>query len=519
MTHASEAPDELTLLRELVATLRSALDQAQSTVAQIQQENALLRQKVDALVRRLFGSSSEKVDPAQLELSLQLAGVATAPAPKAPCSVEKASDPSPRKKRAPRIPENLPVVEQVIEPEEALTAPQQWRLIGQEVSEQLDFEPAHFLRRRIVRRKYVHVVDPDRAPLIAPLPEKLQDRSIAGPGLLSHILVSKYCDHLPLYRQEQIFAQRHKINLPRQTLARWVELCADWLQPIYEQIRTGVMAGGYAQVDETPVAYLAPGHGQTKQGYLWTCCKPGGDVFYRWETSRATDCLENLIGREFKGVVQCDGYSAYRAFANRRDGIELAGCWAHVRRKFHEALEQSPLRAGWVMRQIQHLYRIEARLRDSKSGPQLRHAVRSHQSRPIIKRLEKALVRFKSSRQHLPQSLLGQAIDYALSQWSTLEIFLKDGRVEIDNNLVENAIRPTAVGKKNWLFIGEAGAGQRGAIIYTLIESCRRRQIDPDTYLRDVLTRLPLLKNHQISEITPAAWAKAQKKSTQPQQH
>jgi hypothetical protein len=293
-------------------------------------------------------------------------------------------------------------------------------------------------------------------------------------------------------------------------------LCAEWLLLIYEHIRTGVMAGGYAQVDETPVAYLAPGEGKTKQGYLWTACRPQGDVFYRWETSRAAECLERMLPRDFKGVLQCDGYSAYPAFAKGRNGIQLAGCWAHVRRKFHEALEQSPRPAGWVMRQIQHLYRIESSLREKKSGPNLRQAVRSHQSRPIVQRIKKALLLFKASRRHLPQSLLGQAVDYALGQWSGLEVFLRDGRVEIDNNLVENAIRPTAIGKKNWLFMGEAGAGQRGAIIYTIIESCRRRAIDPHAYLRDILTRLPTLKNHQISEVTPAAWAKAQTKSTPP---
>jgi transposase len=271
------------------------------------------------------------------------------------------------------------------------------------------------------------------------------------------------------------------------------------------------MAGGYAQVDETPVAYLAPGNGQTKQGYLWTACRPGGDVFYRWEISRAAQCLERLVPRDFKGVLQSDGYSGYGAFIKTRRGIELAGCWAHVRRKFHEALEQSPRPAGWIMRQIQHLYRIESALRESTAGPPLREAVRSHQSRPIVQRIEKALVLFKASRRHLPQSLLGQAIDYTLGQWTTLEVFLRDGRVEIDNNLVENAIRPTAIGKKNWLFMGEAGAGQRGAIIYTLIESCRKRSIDPYAYLKDILTRLPTLKNTQIAEITPGAWAKAPK--------
>jgi transposase len=498
MTSASEAPNEVTLLRELVSAL--------------QQENALLRQKVEALIRRVFGSSSERIDPAQLELLLQLAGASAAPAREEPKPEPIAVQRQPKKQRAQRIPENLPVIEQVIEPEQAVAAPQEWRLIGQEVSEQLDYEPGRFLRRRIIRRKYVHTTDPDRTPIIAPLPEKLQERGIAGPGLLAHVAVSKFCDHLPLHRIEQILAQRYKINLPRQTLARWMELCADWLMPIYQHIRTGVMAGGYVQVDETPIEYLAPGHGQTKQGYLWTANRPGSDVVYQWETSRAADCLENLLPSQFTGVIQSDGYSAYRAFADRRNGIKLAGCWAHVRRKFHDALEQAPRRAGWVMRQIQHLYRIESILRESKAGPALRQAVRSHQSRPIIERLRKTFVLFKASRQHLPQSLLGQATEYALGQWATLGVYLEDGRVEIDNNLVENAIRPTAVGKKNWLFVGEAGAGQRSAILYTIIESCRRRKIDPYAYLRDVLSRLPHMTNQQIPQLTPEAWAQTRQK-------
>jgi hypothetical protein len=327
--------------------------------------------------------------------------------------------------------------------------------------------------------------------------------------LLAHILVGKYCDHLPLYRQEQIYKQRHGVHLPRQSLTRWVELASDWLKPIYEQIRTGVMGGGYVQVDETPVDYLEPGNGKTKQGYLWTCNKPGGDVFYRWEISRAAACLDNIIPVNFTGKIQCDGYSAYPAFAKGRSGaIELAGCWAHVRRKFFEAQEQSPKTAGWIMRQIQHLYRIEAELREQGAGPNLRTAVRAHQSRPIIKRLERAFIRLKSSGRFLPQSLLGIAIDYSLGQWQTLDVFLEDGRVEIDNNLVENAIRPTAIGKKNWLFMGDAEAGERGAIIYTVIESCRRRGIDPYAYLKDVLTRLPKMTNRQIHEITPATWTK-----------
>jgi len=496
---------ELTTLRELVVTLQSALDASQK-------ENRLLRQKVDALVRRCFGASSERIDPAQLELLLQVPAVAAAPAEAPAQAPSEFSSPRARREHTPRLPENLPVVEEVLEPEPVKSQPEAWRCIGQEVSEQLDYEPARFLRRRIIRRKYVHRVDPDRAPLIAALPERLQDRSLAAPGLLAHILVSKYCDHLPLYRQEQIYLRRHQVALPRQTLARWVELAADWLRPIYEHIRTGVLGGGYVQIDETPIRYLAPGNGQTKQGYLWTAHRPRGDVVFRWETTRAAACLEHIVPIDFTGTIQRDGYAGYGAFANRRPStITLAGCWAHVRRKFSDALEQTPRTAGWFLRQIQHLYRVESPLRQHQAGPRLREATRAHQSRPIVERIKKALVLLKASHRHLPQSLLGQAIDYALGQWPTLEIFLRDGRVEIDNNLVENAIRPTAIGKKNWLFVGAAGAGERSAIIYTLIESCRRREIDPWAYLRDVLTRLPHLTNRQIEQVTPEAWAKEQR--------
>jgi hypothetical protein len=258
-------------------------------------------------------------------------------------------------------------------------------------------------------------------------------------------------------------------------MARWVGLAADWLRPIYELIRTGVLGDGYVQIDETPVEYLEPGNGKTKQGYLWTSGRPGGDVFYSWYTSRAAECLNSILPADFKGTIQCDGYSGYRSFAQSRNGsIILAGCWAHARRRFYDAREQSPKVSGWVLRQIQRLYEIESRLRERQAAPALRQETRNDQSRPLVERLKRVLLRLKSSRRYLPQNLLGGAIDYALGQWTTLEVFLTDGRVEIDNNLVENAIRPTAIGKKNWLFVGEADAGQRSAIIYTLIESCRR---------------------------------------------
>jgi transposase len=497
--------NEISTLRELVSTLQAALQTLQA-------ENKLLRHKLDALARRLFGVSSEALDPAQLQLLLAMPELSAKPVENssASSSVETPRTVAVRKDRKVRIPENLPVVEEVIDPEPVKAQPQNWRCIGQEVTEQLDYEPGRFLRRRTVRRKFVHRTDADLAPVIAPLPECLLERGIAAPGLLAQVIVGKYCDHLPLYRQEQIFAQRYKINLPRQTFSRWMELAADWLKPIYEAIRTGVMAGGYVQVDETPINYLDPGNGKTRQGYLWTGNKPGGDVFFHWATSRAAACLGNIIPVNFNGTLQCDGYSAYRAFATERKGaVTLAGCWAHVRRKFYESLESAPRTAGWIMRQLQHLYAIESRLRETKAGPKLRQALRAAESRRIVERLERVLLRLKSSGKHLPQSPLGTAIDYTLGQWTPLQLFLADGRIEIDNNLVENAIRPTAIGKKNWLFIGEAEAGERSAILYTVIENCRHRGIDPYAYLRDVLTRLPRMTNRQIPEVIPSAWEKA----------
>ncbi len=388
-------------------------------------EIKLLNEKIDLLIRRIFGRSSEQLDDRQLMLLLQGDDGA---------KKEEASGASPgvleaeiekrgknskqgkaRREHGARVPEHLPAVDEVIEPGEVTAAPEAWRHIGEEITEQLDYQPARFFRRRIIRRKYVKRDEPHKAPVIAPL-STLQERSIAAPGLLAQIIVAKYCDHLPLHRQEQIYAARHAIALPRQSMARWLGLAADWLRPVYEDIHTGVMAGGYVQIDETPLEYLSPGNGQTKQGYLWACKSPGADVSFTWATSRAARCLEHIIPADFTGTVQCDGYQAYPAFASRSEGhITLVACWAHARRKFHEAIESAPQHAGWLLLQIQHLYRIEKHLRETRAGPRQRHAVRSSHSRMIIQRIHRAITRLKLSRRHLPQSAMGKAIDYTLT--------------------------------------------------------------------------------------------------------
>jgi len=484
-------------------------------------EIKLLKEKVDLLIRRLFGSKSEKLDAAQLELLLKAeSGKADASAEKAEASpiVESAKSAAKRaekKQRRERWPKDLAVEQEIIEPTEVRENPEAFRCIGEEVTEMLDYQPAKFFRRQIIRRKFVRRGQNDLAPVIAPLPESLQQRCIAAPGLLAQVIVSKYCDHLPLFRQEQIYWNRHQVWLPRQSMARWVHLASEWLKPIYQQIKDQMMRGSYIQVDETPIKYLDPGNGKTGQGYLWVAHRPGEDVLFEWYTTREAKCLDKLIPLDFSGTIQCDGYSAYDHFARHRAStgkpVLLAGCWAHVRRGFYEALDHAPKEAAWILVQIGQLYEIERRLRRQQAGPALRDAYRTSQSNPICRRIHRVLQRWYLTRRFLPKGSMGKAVSYALGQWESLEVYLQEPEIEIDNNLVENAIRPTALGKKNWLFFGDAEAGERSAIIYSIIESCRRHGIEPYTYLHDVLTRLPSMTNRQIKDVVPKAWAAARK--------
>ncbi|MFT4176009.1 MAG: IS66 family transposase [Luteolibacter sp.] len=337
----------------------------------------------------------------------------------------------------------------------------------------------------------------------------------ATPGLIAHVLVAKYCDHLPFYRQEKILATRHGASIDRNTLCGWSLLASDWLSAIYREIESEHRLAGYLQLDETPIHYLVPGSGKAQTGYLWTSHLPGGSVLYRWRKGRDQGGIGELLGHTAHRsaplqILQCDGYSAYPAWARDHPHVTLAGCHAHVRRKFYEARDQHPKLVGWILRQFGHLYQIERRLRETRASPVLRKAYRAFQSAPIHRRLKRLFGQLALRRTILPKSLLGRALTYALNQWRHLEPWLTDGRIEIDNNLVENAIRPTKLGAKNWLFIGREAAGQKSAILYTIVENCRRLGIDPRNYLTDVLTRLPGMKNHEVSQLVPANWLKTQ---------
>jgi transposase len=478
----------------------------------LQQENELLRRKVDHYIRYYFGGQrNESLDKHQLELLLQgLPNVVAMPAPE--------SQPAPRRQPGKSHPvrrvlseDKLETKEVVLEPEEVKAQPEGWKQISEERTEQLEWVPPRIIKNVIVRPRYVK----EERFAIALLPPQPIEQSMATASLLAHILVDKFEYHLPLYRQEKIFAQQFGVELSRKTMGRWVEQGAELLKPVYRAIRQDLLAGRYLQADETPIRYLDPDvKGKSQQGYLWVYSRPGSDVWFEWRTDRSREGPKELL-KPFRGKLQTDGYQAYESVAVERQGqIVLVGCWAHVRRGFHEALSESKL-AAWFVRQIGLMYRVEKELRQKQAGPRLRQAVRAWQTQPILARLHKAMKLVRP--RVLPEGALGQALKYALDRWEALGRFVEDGQLEIDNNWIENAIRPSAVGKKNWLFIGHPTAGERSAIIYTLLGSCHRHRINPFDYLKDLFTRLPAAKITDIKNFTPSAWAKA-RRALQPAQ-
>jgi len=475
-------------------------------------QNKLLREKVDALVRLIYGSKSEKLDPDQLML-LEGLDSKKAEAPDQADKPDTGATPSkaPRRKpEGPRIPDHLPVKEEVIEPELVKAEPEAWRHIGDEVSERLDYEPARFSKHRLIRRKYVCKDSPYAPPIIAPLPPTLQERCLAKPSLIAQVVVSKYADHQPLYRQEQIYKQRYGVELPRQTLCRWTALAADTLEPLYKLLIEQQQNHPYLQIDETPIRYLEPGAGKAPQGYFWVSNVPGGDVVYHWHAGRGADRLHAIIDKSFTGTLQCDGYRAYTSFQKQRAGpLKLAACLAHTRRKFYQAQELAPKVTGWFLRQIAQLYRIEACLRQQKAGPARRLAVRASESAPILQRMKRALFIIKP--RYLPSNNMGKAIAYAIDQWDRLELYLKNGAIEIDNNLVENAIRPTKLGMKNWMFLGSETAGRTSAILFSIVESAKRQGLELYAYIRHLLETLPSTTNWNLHKLTPQAYAKSLK--------
>ena len=525
---ASLLQQENATLREMNKTLQAQIGTLTQRIEQLTQDNAVLRLKVDAMARKLFGKSSEKLDPAQLQMvfealqnegpgsELKKSEASGSNADNSEAEADKGvsvAKPVKRRKRTLEdIIEGLPVVDVILEPEAVKAEPEAWRCMGEEVTKLINYTPGRFNCERLIRRKYVRKEAAYEAPIIAPLPT-LQDRCIATPKLIAHTLSNRFELHLPYYRIEQMY-ERAGVPIPRQTLCGWSGMAHDACALIMKAIKREVFADGYVQIDETPVKYQDPERqGLCGTGYLWVVHNPVRNIsLFEWHTGRAAACLESLVPPEFTGLIQCDGYSAYESFIKspaRKGSIQLAGCLAHARRKFFEAKAEGT-DPQWVLLQMQHLYQIEARLREARAGPLEVRALRQEQSVPILARIKAQLDELERSHRHRPRSLTGAAISYALNQRDKLTLYVRDGRVQIDNNLVENTIRPSAIGKKNWLFMGDARSGARAATFYTLIGNCHREGINAEAYLTDIFTRLPGETNQTVHRLIPKAWAEEQ---------
>jgi transposase len=485
---------------------------------ELKSTNALLKWQIEKLQKQVFGpGKSEKLDRAQLLFQLkELEALAEkAGRPTQTVNYERRA-PAPEKRPAPaELFAKLPVKEVVvIEPEAVKAKPEAYKRIGEERTFEVEIIPPQLFKREIVRPKYRAKADRATPPLLAPSPARTVPGGYASAGLLAWVCVAKFLDHLPLYRQEQMFA-RWGAAIPRSTLCDWIRIAADWLEPIYKCMLRGLLAGDYLQADETPIKCQDPDNTKAGvfQGYLWVVSRPGDDVCFDWRTSRRHGELTTLI-EGFGGVLQSDGYEAYAAYERAHPEVAWVGCWAHARRKFIEAQAENPQAARVALKLIGRLYRLErewdeadlaaGRHRDVAERARLRAR---HFERPLRWLHALALALRERAR---PKSGLGVASGYLLAQWEPLSRHIAHGQTRLDNNLVENAIRPTALGKKNWLFIGHPDAGRRAAILYSIIVSCLRHGKDPATYLCDVLARLPAMTNQDdLDALTPRRWRPA----------
>ena len=492
---------------------------------QLREENRLLRQKVDALIKLLYGAKNEKIDPAQLQLLLQglepekpesPSGNSDAP----PEGDENPKAQSPKKTKAENHSrlkgwEQLEVIEETIFPEGYEQDKDQLELIGQEVTELLDYQPARLTKRRFIRPKFRRKDDRNKAPLVAPAPAAPLAGGVPTFSLTAQLIISKYADHCPLYRQQSIL-QRLGLHVPRDTLNHWTLQSLELLRPIAEAIHLECLSKNYLQVDESPIKELAPGTGKTRAGYVWAFNDPcpGGSVSYRWQHGRSRADFDQALGEHlgtWRGLFQVDGYSVYPSYQkDHADQIDLGNCCSHIRRKYVTALEANERDAARLVHLFQYLYQIEEQLRETQAGPALRQAVRASHCAPRLQLIRRYLERIQG--RHLPKSLMGQAIAYALGQWSGFEHYLRDGRVELCNNLIENAIRPLKLGAKNHLFFGSQRGGELACVAYTLIENCKRYGLDLRDYLIEAMKTIIARGPDCAAEITPAKIAAARRR-------
>jgi transposase len=511
------------LQRELAGDPDGLLEYIGQLHEQLNQKEQLLaeaRAYIAELKRQLFGPKADKLSPEQEEQLRQLIGDVQAqaqrPAPlsqdvlepeRPPKDQEKLPRQARRRVRHP-LPAQLEVRQIVLEPEDKVCGHchQAGRRIGQEITTEYEYVPAKLIRQETVRPKYAQDCSCGiKSITIAPLPPRLVPQSKLGLGLAVYILLSRFDDHIAYYTLERIFRERHGAILPRQQMVQWVEKIAFLLLAIYHGIWGELQATGYLQVDETPVKVLDPEvKGKAATGYLWFYSHPKGDVFLEFCGGRGREGPEKRL-MNFAGTIQTDAYAVYDSLRRQRPTmLKRPGCLAHIRRKWYKAAQESCAEAIWFIGQIRQLYLIEEETR-GLSHPE-RKAVRRQKDPVLWRAMKRRALELRANPRLLPQSSLGKAVNYFLNEYTAAAGYLRDGQFEADNNIVENDVRPCAAGRRRWLFIGHPDAGWRSAVIYTIIQSCRRRSLNPQEYLTDVLGRLPSMKNHEVKDVLPSRW-------------
>lgn len=521
-------PDDVTTLKAMLVEQQSIISQHQAHLAEqhdaihkLVRENEGLTHRLAQLLGRIYGRSSERIDARQLLLFGQ-----TIISPVPAVDVEPSVQAGIRSKRQGHgrrsLPSDLPRhrVEHPIDPQE-LTCPccgEQRQRIGELVSEQLEYTPASLFVLEHVRGKYAcrqceqaGVVTAERSA-----EGQVIEKGLPGPGLVAQVITSKFCDHLPLYRQERVFA-RHGVSLARSTLCSWLREAAKLLTPLHGLMCERIRQSKVIHTDDTPLPVQDPGsgRGKTKTGRLWVYL---GDrkhpyTIYEYTPTRRRDGPMNWLSN-FTGYLQADAFGGYDGIYARSGGGDVTevACWAHARRKIHDARLSDPARALHALAMIRRLYDIEKQAKQLDADE--RACLRQHEAVPVLNELRAWLI--DQREQVLPKSPLGQAIQYALNHWDALARYPRDGNLAIDNNVAERAIRPLTIGRKNYLFAGSDGGGRTAAILYSFIASACRHELDPFVYLRDLLARVGSTPIRQLDQFLPDRWQATTVSDTSP---
>ncbi len=462
-------------------------------------ENTILKEQLAQLRRMIFGKKNEKFVPTN-DKQLSIFGEEIIQkAEKEEVTVEKITYERPKKnKKKPvrmALPAHLPREEEIIEPE---NLSENAKKIGETITEVLEYKPGKIFVRRIVRPKYL--LPKQEKIITAQLPTLPLPRTNAGTGLLSQLIISKFVDHLPFYRQRQIF-KRQGVEISASTISGWYSGTCRLLEPLYETLKKQIQQSTYIQADESPMPVQTKDKtGSTHKGYMWVYHSPPDKmVCFDYQKTRAQSGPNKFLSG-FSGILQTDGYAAYNAFGNK-SGITLAACMAHARRKFEKSLDNYPEIGKHVLVEIQNLYQIEQEIRESKLSDIQAVEQRQKNAKPVLTNLKKYLI--EKAVGILPKSDIGKAISYTLKLYDRLEVYLTDGRVLIDNNLIENTIRPLALGRKNWLFAGSHDAAQRNAMMYSFLGTCKLNKVEPFEWFKNTLNKILDYNIQNLKELLP----------------